>query len=108
MGVKYYSFPPYNIYYESDICKQNKNYSLCQKWLKVTNSYDELKNKIDTYNNSKINNEENDKNKIIYEKTIIDHIVAFYVKYYYMILIGIIAICVTIMVINTKKNKFDI
>ena len=108
LGNKYYSFPSYNRYYESDICKQNRTYSLCQKWVKITYSYDELETKINEYNKNKLEKDETTEENIVYNKTILDTIVEFYVKYYYIILVGIIAICIIVMVINRRKNKFDI
>lgn len=108
LGNKYYSFPTYNRYYESDICKENQNYSLCQKWTKVTYSYNELKEKIDEYNKKNEILESEKEPTIIYDKTLLDVFVSFYVKYYYIILIGIIAVCVITMIINSRKNKFDI
>lgn len=108
LGNKYYSFPYYNSYYNSDICLKNSAYSLCQKWTKVLISYDELEKKINEYNEQKLKIENTEENIVVYKKTILDHIVEFYVKYYYIILIGIILICVTAMIINKRKNRFDI
>ena len=108
LGSKYYSFPYYNSYYKSDICLKNSTYSLCQKWTKVSISYDELEKKINEYNERKLKNENSEENIILYKKTLLDYIVEFYVKYYYIILIAIILVCVTAMVINKRKNRFDI
>ena len=105
---KYYSFPNYNKYYESEICKLNKNHSLCQKWVKITYSYDELETKINKYNEKKEETEMQEEPIVIYEKTMLDSFVEFYVKYYYIILLAIIIGCVAAMVINRRKNKFDI
>lgn len=107
LSNKYYNLPTYNIYYTDDLCKKNSNYSLCQKWTNVSYSYDEFKSLIEEYNKKENVNIEKDSN-IVYEKTYLDAIVNFYTKYYYFILIGIIVICVSIMVINKKKNSFDI
>jgi len=107
LSNKYYNLPTYNIYYADDLCKENSNYSLCQKWANVSYSYDEFKYLIEEYN-KKNDIELEEKNDIIYERTYLDLIVNFYTKYYYFILIGIIIVCVAIMIINKKKNSFDI
>lgn len=108
LGSKYYSFPSYNYYYENDLCKENQNYSLCQKWVNITYSYDEFKEKIEEYQRNKNKIEEEVPTPIVYKKTILDFIISFYIKYYYIILIGIIVICVSIMYVDRRKNRFDI
>lgn len=108
LGKKYYKFPNYNYYYETPICKENPNFSLCQKWIKVTQTYSELEKTINKYNEENINIEETEKNDIQYKQTYIYFIAKIYVKYYYYILIGIIIICVAIMFISKKKNSFDL
>lgn len=108
LGNKYYSFPNYNYYYDTPICKENKNFSLCQKWVKVTYSYNELKERIDEYNEKNTLNEDEQSSITEYKETYLDMLVKIYIKYYYFILIGIIAICVIIILINKKKNSFDL
>lgn len=108
LGSKYYNFPNYNYYYETPICQQNRSFSLCQKWVKVTHSYSELEKIINEYNNKKNNVEPEEEENIEYKETYVNVLVKLYVKYYYYILIGIIAVCTTIMFISKKKNSFDI
>lgn len=108
LGSKYYRFPTYNFYYENSLCDGNQNHSLCKKWANITYSYDEFRNLIEEYNKNKDELDENVENEVIYEKTYLDVFVNFYVKYYYFILIGIIVICVIVMIINRRKNKFDL
>jgi hypothetical protein len=108
LGNRYFKLPVYNKYYNDPLCKQNPNYSLCQKWVKVIYSRDEFESMINKYKNSKEKDEQEQNNEIIYKKTYLDMFVKFYVDYYYILLIGIIAICITIMIINRKKNRFDI
>ena len=108
LGNKYYTLPTYNIYYEDVLCKENPNHSLCQKWIKMNYSYDEFKGIIDKYNLEKDDTTLENEKDVIYEKTYLNLLVDFYIDYYYIILLSIIAICVVIMIINTKKNKFDI
>lgn len=108
LGSKYYSFPYYNSYYTSDICLKNQTYSLCKKWTKVNITYEELSKKINEYNQQKNKIEDSDQGSIVYNKTILDYFVEFYVEYYYIMLIGIILLCVTAMIITKRKNRFDI
>lgn len=107
LGTKYYKFPIYNRYYNNKYCLEAPNYSLCQKWAKVNYSEEEFEKIILNYiNKEEVKEEEN----IIaeYEKTVLDKIVEFYVKYYYIILGTLIIVCTTIIVIYNKKNKFDL
>lgn len=107
LGSKYYNFPVYNYYYDTPICKENRDFSLCQKWVKVTYSYSELKKKVNEFNTKKGMLEETKRPNIEYKQTYLDFIIKVYIKYYYFILLGIIFICVSIMYISKKKNKFD-
>lgn len=108
LGTKYYKFPQYNIYYEDPLCLKNKNFSLCQKWQKVTYSYYEFKNKIEEYNKIVENENLDEEQNIEYQKTILDKFVEFYTRYYYILLGGIIIVCAVAMVISSRKNRFDI
>ena len=108
LGTKYYKFPQYNIYYEDPLCLENRNFSLCQKWRNVTDSYSGFKRKIEEYNKNMDTESLEEEKKVQYQKTILDRFVAFYTKYYYILLSVIILICVVIMVISSRKNRFDI
>lgn len=108
LGNKYYTFPDYNYYYNDPLCKENSNFSLCQKWVKVTYSYSEFKKVINEYNQKKELIPEEEQIKPEYNETFVDLIIKIYIKYYYLILIGIIVVCVVIMYINKKKNSFDL
>lgn len=109
LGSKYYNLPTYNIYYNDPLCDENRSYSLCQKWANVPYSYDKFSDMINKYNQSKeeigINDSED---KVDYKKSYLDMFVEFYVKYYYVLLLGIIGICITIMIISRRKNRFDL
>ena len=102
---KYYNLPMYNYYYMDPLCKENQNHSLCQKWSNVNYTYDEFKRVIREYNENK---NKKDENIVIYEETILDMIVRFYVENYYFILLGIIVVCGSIMLIYRRKNRFDL
>lgn len=108
LGTKYYKFPQYNIYYEDSLCLENKGFSLCQKWQTTTYSYSEFKSKIEEYNKNIENEQIEQESQVEYQKSGLDKFVEFYTKYYYILLGTIIVVCVSIMVISSKKNKFDI
>lgn len=108
LSTKYYSLPTYNVYYNSDLCKGIENYNLCKKWTKNNYSYDEFKKIVNEYKKSKIENLDSEKNEIIYEKNFLNYFIDFYVKYYYLLLLGIISVCFVVMYINRKKNSFDL
>lgn len=108
LGIKYYKLPQYNIYYQDPLCLENKDFSLCQKWQKVNYTYSELKNKIEEYNKINENDQIEDESQAEYQKSVLDKFVEFYTKYYYILLGGIIFVCVTIMIVSSKKNRFDI
>lgn len=108
LGNKYYNLPIYNKYYTDPLCIQNSNYSLCQKWADVTYSYDEFEELINKYNSKSEINEDENQIQAVYEKTFLDMLVKFYTQYYYFILIGIIVVCVTIMIISKRKNRFNL
>lgn len=107
LGDKYYNLPSYNIYYNEPICKQNPNFSLCQKWMKVNFSYSELNQKLQEYNSSK-NDLNNNNISIFYKKSMLDKVIEFYIKYYYIIFILIIVICIIAITISRRKNRFDL
>ena len=69
---------------------ENKNFSLCQKWQKVTYSYSEFKNKIDEYTRVIENEQEGEEEYVEYQKTTLDKFVEFYTNYYYILLIILI------------------
>ena len=105
IGKKYYNFPTYNKYYGDPICEGIQDYKLCKKWANVNYTYDEMKEYINEY---KSKSYENDNNNIDYEKSVIDKVVDFYVKYYFYILPSIIVVFGLIIVINRKKNRFNL
>lgn len=108
LGNIYYTLPTYNNYYADPICENNRNFSLCQKWVKVNYSYNQLSEKINNYNKKDEQIQENENIETTYKQNYLDAIVKFYIKYYYFILIGIIVVCVTLMIISKKRNSFDL
>ena len=108
LATKYHTLPVYNVYYSSDLCKEIENSNLCKKWAKNNYSYDEFKELVIEYKNKKVEQESNQAVDVIYEKTFLNYFIEFYVRYYYLLLIGIIIICFIVMHFNKKKNGFDI
>ncbi len=107
LGTKYYKFPSYNNYYTDEQCADIKNYSLCQKWVNVNYNYDEFSKLIAEYKES-LNAKDDDELDVEYNNGLLNTIISFYTKYYYLILIGIILICSVIIFINRRRNKFDL
>ena len=105
LSNKYYTLPTYNRYYTDPLCIANPNYSLCKKWADVNYSYDEFKIVIQEYNENKNKVEDN---VVIYEETILDMIVKFYIENYYFILIAIITVCIGGILIYKRINRFDL
>lgn len=107
--TKYYSFPQYNIYYESQECQGIQNFYLCKKWVSEGTSFNKFYEIVEEYKNSKnVIEEEDEQQKIIIEKSLLDKILEFYAKNYYYILIPITIICLIIILYQRKKDNFDL
>lgn len=106
LGSKYYNLPTYNEHYDSDICREIPEFSLCKKWVSSEYSYDEFMRLAERYRNE--GTIEPEKEEVEYSKNFVDYIVDFYVKYYYIILGSIIVIFGSIIIIKSRKEKFDI
>ena len=107
VGTKYYTLPIYNKYFKDEACLDIPEFSLCQKWSSINYTYDEFKKLVDEYKKKKNDSEENE-DIPEYNKTIIDKAIDFYISYYYFILVGIILICIPIMLIKNRKDRFDL
>lgn len=109
LGSKYVTFPIYNIYYGNELCKDIPNFSLCKKWVNKVYGTDEFERLVNEYKESLENIDESEQN-VEYEKSLFDKIIDFYVKYYYILLIGIIVVCGLIIIISRhrQKNKFKL
>lgn len=98
----YVNVPPYNYYYKDEVCSDIKDYKLCSKWLNVTVSYDEWKNKVLEYKNSL--NKDNEEEKEEKVQGLFDIIIAFYANYYMFILPGIILLSLGGIYLYNKKH----
>lgn len=108
IAIKKYILPSYNKYYTDIVCVGNEEHSLCQKWKKTNFTYEEFKKNMEEYQKTKAPKEEIKKEEVKQKLPLLDIFVDFYVKYYYIILSLIIIICITVMIINVKKNKFNL
>ena len=108
LATKYYKFPSYNIYYDSDTCKEIPNFSLCQKWVSVNYSSSEFAKLVEDYKDGLKEDIKEEEKKIQYEKTSLDELVNFYINNYYYFLTAIIVVCLAIMIITRRKNRFKL
>ena len=106
LSTRYVTLPKYNIYYGDPVCKGIEDYSLCQKWgtFNVAN-HDDYVGQINKYKASLSKNKNlNEDEK---ELTIVEKIVNFFLKYYIIVLISVIIICLGLMYYLSEKDKFD-
>lgn len=106
LGNQYRQFPIYNKYFDDEVCNGMGDFLYCNKWLNKEYTEEEIKEAVEAYKNSL--KEDEIPTEAIYNKTLFDKIVEFYVKYYYIVLLGIIVLCITIIVVNKRKNQFKI
>ncbi len=96
--------PRYNPYYNTAICEDIKEYSLCQKWYDFEMSFDDLKTRIEEYKSSKIKEEEK---KAEEEKSFIVKTINFIKTNYLYFIIGgvvVIGVIITIIIIIRKRR----
>lgn len=105
LGSKYYDFPSYNYHYNSELCKEIPNFSLCKKWVSVNLTEDELKKEIEKYRNK---GEVIEKEEPVSEFSLLNYIIELYTTYYYYIFIAIIFICGIIIIIKRRKDSFKL
>lgn len=101
----YANIPPYNPYHNDEICRGIETYKLCQKWTNISYTYDEWKKEVNQYKESL------DENKPVEEvqrkESLIDKIVDFYARTYYIILPVIIIFGgIVIYVYNKRRDLF--
>lgn len=105
VGVKYYKFPKYNFYYDTKYCEGYKNLKICNRFYDTSNyTSDQVKKIIEDYNK-----EDNKEDEIKYvNKSFLDTIIEFYVHNYIILLVSIITICLLIIFIERKRDKFKL
>lgn len=92
--------PKYNLYYDDELCKENREFYLCNKWGDFNKTYEEFEKEIKEY-----------KKKVTIE-TIIDSedsmyakFYSLYEKYYFPVLISTIIILGLLVFLWVKENK---
>ena len=106
LGIKYEQFPIYNQYHTHEVCKDMEGFSYCEKWVKKAYTLDEIKAAIKKYNEGL--NEPDIPTNVIYKKSLLDRLIEFYVKYYYIVLTGVIIVCGIAIFVKKRKNQFKI
>lgn len=106
LGAKYYSFPYYNPYYEDSECRDIPEFSLCQKWVSKYYSHDKFLELIDEYKEIKYSDDDVDEVEDV--KGILDVIIDFYLKNYYLILPPVILVFGLIVVIHWRRTRFKL
>lgn len=95
------NLPSYNEYYNQDICKEYKNFPVCQKWLTSSIDMEDIQDYID-------------KNTVKAEKTInkkdvkgiFDYALDYYIKYYYIgVPATIVVLVLIILIYKVYKRK---
>lgn len=106
LGIKYYSFPIYNKRYQSEICKDISNHSLCKRWISREYSDNEFEKEINDYKNNF--EEEKEEKNIVYEEDLLSKIITIYANSYYYFLPAIIIVGLITMHILKRKNRFNL
>ena len=105
----YFTVPRVNEHSFDDVCSENADYYLCQKYVTYDPiDYDSFYEKMDTYVEEKLNIENSSSNET--NKTFFQKIIAFISKQKY-IFIGVLAVIILftiIMIIKSKKNRSDL
>lgn len=99
----YVNTPSYNPYYNDAVCKDAKEYKLCQKWLKTSLNHDAFVKEVTAYKDS-LKKEESKKVKGI--ETPSFNLAQFFIDYYYVFLIIIILFCIGAIYWNEKRDTF--
>lgn len=107
LGSKYASLPFYNIYYSNDICKDLDSFLYCKKWGTRTYTYAEVKKAVDDYY-EQMKRDERVTPEPVRIKTFWEKLLDFYIKYYIIILLSIIALCIIGIQIRKRKNRFKL
>ena len=111
-GTNYITLPYYNKYYKDKVCDDAKDYKLCQKWVNPGMSYKDFvddvkkhKNDSATTTNSKLEEEAFQDD---YSNDFLNKIIVGFLNNYIVILLSIIIICSILMVILSRRGRFDL
>lgn len=104
--TNYVTLPPYNRYYIDPICKGVTDYKLCNRWSRVTLSYDEFIKDVTKYKEEK--NREEIIIKTDEEDELLERIITFLSKYSFYLFGSIIIVCSGLIFYLNHKNDFDL
>ena len=107
LGTRHYSFPNYNPYYNSELCKGLENSNLCKKWVGFNYTKEQFENKISEYKKEQETTPDV-VDDIEYSVGFFDKLVDLYVKYYYIFLGIIILLSIFGIYVNRTKNRFKL
>lgn len=105
----YVNVPKYNKYYKDSVCEGLNEYLYCQKWVEVGNiTYEEFVNIVNNHKEKEpepeiIVPEEEPK-----QKNWVYIFGDFWAQYYIYISVGTILICMTTIIIKSKRDSFDL
>ena len=98
----YVNTPPYNPYYQDEVCVGAEKFALCQKWTQITMPYEEFKQKVEQLKKPAV--EEPTINTKTTTKSFYDYAIELYLKYYYIVLPLFMIVGITIIYRYNKKN----
>lgn len=104
--TNYVTLPPYNSFYKDPICNDVTDFKLCNRWNRVTLSYDEFVNTVKRYKEQKKQEEEIP--NIKEDEDLALKIIVFLSKYSLYIFGGIIIICSGLIFYLSRKDDFDL
>lgn len=105
LRTNYVTLPPYNQFYKDPICNDVAGYKLCNRWSRVTLSYDEFVTKVKKYKDT-LKQEDINQNPL--ETDWIEKIIEFLSKYSFYLFGGIIVICSGLIFYLKRKDEFDL
>ena len=103
LNIKYVNLPDYNRYYNDPICS-GKKYNICNKWTKVSMTYEDFVKKINELDN--VSNE-TPKEETLENTNWLDYAVTFIYDNYIYIGAGLVLFFILIELLKRRKNSFN-
>lgn len=104
--TNYVTLPPYNRFYRDPICNGVNNYHLCNRFSRVTLSYDDFIKEVTNYKEQL--NKPDEVPKKEKDNEIIEKVISFLSKYSFYLFGGIIVICSSLIFYLSRKDDFDL
>ena len=98
------TLPKYNEFYNSPICADAQEYSLCQRWSSHNLDYSTFVDKVSQYKSQKQEHQYNEK-KEVDNDSLFHYIIIFLTDYYYLILLILVVTISLIAYIRNKRNS---